>query len=158
MKKFQLAIIACFSVCIANAQQGSVSAGGEAVSGANGTVSYSIGQVAYSYAGDGSHSVSEGVQQPYEISVVTSNNEISGTISYNVYPNPTVSGVNLAVSENTGDMNVQLFDTQGKLIAEQKINSSVTSIPMEKLATGTYLLSVSTNKKINRTFRIVKNK
>ena len=50
------------------AQQGAVSAGGEAT-GAGGSVSYSIGQIDYITKSSSGHFILEGQQQPYEISI-----------------------------------------------------------------------------------------
>lgn len=150
-------MLACFAVSVTSAQESSVSAGGDAT-GSGGSASYSIGQVAYISANDGSFSSSEGVQQPYEVSIVTAVNEMASTVSYTVFPNPTVSGVNLSLSENNGNLNVQLFNIEGKMISEEKINGLNTNVQMEALASGTYLLNVTDNKKVVKTFRVIKNK
>jgi hypothetical protein len=157
MKKISFFIL--LSVCAyrANAQQGSVSTGGDAT-GAGGSASFSIGQISYLAAGDASYSVSEGVQQPYEISVLTSVNEAGNDIRFNVYPNPTVTGVNITVSENTEALSVQLFDAAGKMLAQQNILSSTTNVSMDQLPAGSYLLTVTGKGKTSRTFRIIKNK
>ena len=52
-------------------QQAVVTAGAEAT-GTGGTVSYSVGQVVYQTHAGTNGSVAEGVQQPYEISVLSS--------------------------------------------------------------------------------------
>ena len=86
-KLFLIAGLVFFSVS-SQAQEAIPTAGGEAT-GSGGTVSYTVGQVNYQTASGTNGSISEGVQQPFEISV-TSTNDISG-VSLNVkaYPNPT---------------------------------------------------------------------
>jgi len=157
MKKISLLLLVCGISIAAKAQQNSVSAGGDAT-GSGGSVSYSIGQVSYIAAFDGVYSVSEGVQQPYEISVLTSLEDATTDISFNIYPNPTVSGVNITASENTGAMSFQLFDVNGKLIVQEQINSLNTTVNMDKLASGAYFLHVLTENKTYKTFKIIKNK
>ena len=54
------------------AQEAVLASGGD-TSGSGGSISYSVGQVVYTTnTGTSGYSVAEGVQQPYEISVVTS--------------------------------------------------------------------------------------
>ena len=52
---------------LSQAQQSPVSAGGD-TKGTNGTVSYSIGQLVDDTYSDGNNTVTQGVQQPYEVS------------------------------------------------------------------------------------------
>ncbi len=52
-----------------HAQESTTASGGEA-SGDGGTVSYSVGQVVYGTHSGTTGSVSEGIQQAYEISVI----------------------------------------------------------------------------------------
>ena len=52
------------------AQQAIVPIGGDAI-GASGQISYSIGQIAYTTYEGSTGSVSQGVQQPFEISFIT---------------------------------------------------------------------------------------
>jgi hypothetical protein len=59
-----------FSLSTVSAQE-SINATDGDVSGSGGSVSYSVGQVVYTTHTGTSGSVAEGVQQPYEISVVT---------------------------------------------------------------------------------------
>ena len=58
-----------FCLGTAVAQNAVVPVGGTA-SGNGGTVTYTVGQIAVQTNSDGTASISEGVQQPYEISVV----------------------------------------------------------------------------------------
>ena len=58
----------------AYAQQGIPSSGGNAAS-AGGSVSFSIGQVFFHAQNAANGSIVQGVQQPYEISVVTENKD-----------------------------------------------------------------------------------
>jgi hypothetical protein len=83
-----------------NAQQAISSAGGEA-SGTGGTVSFTIGQTDYISLNSNSGMISQGIQQPFEIMVVTgigSDKEI--TLECTIYyPNPATDfsgGENLA--------------------------------------------------------------
>lgn len=67
MKKYFLTTTILFSSFVIYAQQGFVSVGGD-TKNANGSVSFSVGQLDYNYFTNASNLVIEGLQQPYEIS------------------------------------------------------------------------------------------
>ena len=66
-------IVIFFLLCIptiGHAQQTTISSGGDAA-GIGGKVTYSVGQVAWNILTGTNGSVIQGVQQPYEISVIS---------------------------------------------------------------------------------------
>lgn len=71
-KRLKLSAVLLLGLGLTGLQaQTSVNATDGDVSGSGGSVSYSVGQVVYTTHTGTSGSVAEGVQQPYEISVVT---------------------------------------------------------------------------------------
>jgi hypothetical protein len=160
MQQKQIKLTAAFMLCIGvgmvQAQEAVLTTGGDAV-GTGGSVSYSIGQVSYTSAFSTGNSVSEGVQQPYEISTVTAITESGINLEMLVYPNPTVSGVKLSVPQNSENLSCQLVDISGKLILQQNITAGNTNLVMDKLSNGTYLLNVYQNQSVVKTFRVIKN-
>ena len=138
-------------------QRATVASGGVAT-GAGGTVSYSVGQVAYKTQTGTNGVVTQGVQQPFEI--VTLSGEEFTTISLEaaVYPNPTVSIVNLNIKNYPiENLSYQLFDIRGRLINDNKIFNQETVIDLERFPIATYLLKVTSNNKELKTFKIIKN-
>lgn len=86
-----------FGLMGADAQQAVTGAGGEA-SGAGGTSSYSVGQVVYTTNTGTNGTVAQGVQQPYEISVVASVQEVQNiSLEAVVYPNPAQNELRLII-------------------------------------------------------------
>lgn len=157
MKKTTITISSLLFCTIALAQQGTVAAGGDAA-GSGGSASYSIGQIDYVSATDGSFSVNEGLQQPYEISIVTGISEANVQLSFAVYPNPTANSVVLDIKDlDVTNLTYALFDVQGKMIKSSRISSKQTTIPMEELSKASYFLKVTDNNKEIKTFKIVKN-
>ena len=160
MQLKQLKLTAAFMLCIAvgvvQAQDAVLTTGGNSV-GTGGSVSYSIGQVSYTSVSAAGNSISQGVQQPYEISTVTSVSSESVNLEMLVYPNPTVSGVKLSVPQNSENLSCQLTDISGKLILQQNITADNTNLAMDELPKGTYLLNVYRNQSIVKTFRVIKN-
>ncbi|PHR71933.1 MAG: hypothetical protein COA67_05610 [Lutibacter sp.] len=138
-----------------HAQESPIATGGEAT-GTGGTASYSVGQVVYTTATGTNGSVAQGVQQPYEISTTLGINETSINLEMSVYPNPTTDYLTLKV-EKTGGLTFQLYDLQGKVITNKKVNSATTTVAMENLPTATYFLNVVKNNQIIKTFKIIKN-
>ena len=135
------------------AQTGSVSAGGQ-VSGAQGTVSYSIGQANFITATATEGTINQGLQQPYEIYALFGVDE---TIS--IFPNPTIAGyVTLKiVSDESMDFSYELFDMQGKQLVTRKVEAKETTIPMSEFAIGTYFIRVLHDEQARKNFKIIKN-
>lgn len=156
-KKFTLLILlAGFSTPVLMAQQGTTSSGGDA-SGSGGTASYSTGIVAYTTITGAGGTATQGIQQPYEIFVLGKDNFEKITLSVIVYPNPTVSTINLRLeSLNVADPRFELYDLNGKLLKEQKITVVETPIAMAYLPAATYILKVYTGSKELKTFKILK--
>jgi hypothetical protein len=133
-----------------------LSSGGNA-SGTNGNVSYSIGQVVYTTNTGTTGSVSQGVQQPFEIQTVLGNENFNINLQMTVYPNPTVNNLSLEVKNyNYENIHYQLFDLKGKLISNDKIVSETTTISMEQYPSSVYLLKVVDNNNEIKTFKIIK--
>jgi hypothetical protein len=139
------------------AQESPTAAGGEAT-GTGGSSSYSVGQVVYTTATGTNGSVAQGVQQPFEISVTTGINETTINLEMSVYPNPTTNYLSLKVeSEKLESLTYQLIDLQGKVIASEKVMDSKTTINMETLPKAVYLLNVTKNNQLVKTFKVIKN-
>jgi hypothetical protein len=145
------------------AQQTTTTTGGNAT-GSGGSASYSVGQVVYTtnYATGGT--VSQGLQQPYEIFVVSGIEEIGIDLSYTAYPNPTTTNVVLKIdalssveTQDFASLQYILSDMNGKRISQQTISDKRTIIPMEQLPAGTYFVSIVIHQSNQlKTFKIIK--
>ncbi len=140
------------------AQETIPATGGDA-SGSGGSASYTIGQIGFQTHTGTNGSVAEGVQQPYEISVITGLEEAQNiNLSVSAYPNPTTDHLTLTVEGyEISDLRFQLYDIQGKLLQNEKITDSKMSINMNKFAPAVYFIKVSDNKKQIKKFKIIKN-
>jgi len=139
--------------------QESVNATGGDASGSGGSASYSVGQVVYTTNVGTNGSVSQGVQQPYEISVVTAIEEAKGiNLTVTAYPNPTTDYLTLSIDEfEISNLSYQLHDMNGKLLQNEKITGNQTSIVMSNLVPATYFVKVIQWNKEVKTFKIIKN-
>ena len=152
-------IMLVYFLCSADlyAQESTNTAGGNA-NGLGGTVSYSIGQVAFSTISNNNVSLSQGVQQAYEIYNIGIN-ETSTNITLGIFPNPTSDFVILEVGcFSNQKLTYQLLDANNREVNRNQISSYQTLIPMENHKNGTYFLNVSNEfKKPLQTFKIIKS-
>ena len=144
-KKLKLSAVLLFGLGLTGLQaQESVNGTGGNASGSGGSASYSLGQVVYTTNTGINGSVVEGVQQPYEISVMTAIEEAKDiNLSVSVYPNPTTDYLTLEVKEfDFSNLHFQLYDMNGKLLQGEKITGNQTNIVMSNLVPATYFVKV----------------
>ncbi len=161
MKKALIALIAfcIFGFGTTIRAQNAIPASGGNASGGGGTVSYSIGQVVYTTnTSIPSGSVSQGVQQPFEISVITEIEQAEYiTLVCSVYPNPASDFLTLKVDiYDNNSLSYKLFDANGKLLESKKVFDYETIISMANRLPNLYFLKVIDNQKEIKTFKIIK--
>jgi len=142
---------------LAQAQESANASGGDAT-GSGGTVAYSVGQVVYNTNTDASGTVSQGVQQAYEIFTVGIQ-ETELNISLSVFPNPTADNLTLQIGNyNNEQFSYQLFDMQGKLLNNGLVNTQQTQINTSTLPPATYFINlVNQENEPVQSFKIIKN-
>ena len=140
------------------AQEALPATGGDAT-GSGGSVSYTIGQVFYITNTGTGGTITQGVQQPYEISTIGIEEPEEISLAYNckVYPNPTPDIIVLSVEDYAlENLSLLLYDMQGKTLQNRKVSGTETNISMADYAASTYFLKVIDNSKEIKTFKIVK--
>tara|TARA_B110000285_G_scaffold215240_1_gene261411 strand:- start:296 stop:778 length:483 start_codon:yes stop_codon:yes gene_type:complete len=138
------------------AQESSNASGGDA-SGSGGTVAYSIGQTVYTYESGTNGNTNPGVQQPYEIYSVGTDEELS-TISLITYPNPTSDYLILEFADYSNEkIDYQLIDLNGKVILNNSINNAQTTVDLNAYSKGIYFIKVIKESEEIKTFKIIKN-
>ena len=151
-------VLFSFNIFLLKGQETTATSGGN-VTGTGGSVSYTIGQVVFSTVSGTNGSIVQGVQQAYEIAVLTAVvNTEDITLNCIVYPNPTRNTIKLSIeSPDIENMSYRLFDIHGLLIQDMKVEGEETEISMTNLAPSIYFLRVIKNKKELKTFKIIKN-
>lgn len=126
--------------------------------GSGGTVSQSVGQLFYTIATGTGGSVNQGIQQPFEISVVTEIKEAAGiSLMMSAYPNPTTGLLKLRINDLRFDNLIyQLFDANGKLLETRTITGIETEIDLQYREPAVYFLKVIRRNEIFKTFKILK--
>lgn len=140
--------------------QEAISASGGNSTSSGGILSYTVGQVCYTTVSGSNGSVAQGVQQPFEVaSVSTAIDEVSGiSLNCTVFPNPVSENLTLSVENfNIQNLTYQLFDLEGKLLDNQPVVNTQTTVSMETYANGVYFLKVTQNGSEIKTFKILKN-
>lgn len=136
---------------------GILSAGGNAT-GTGGSASYSVGQLVYTTATGTTGSVAQGVQQPYEINVVSGIDDIYGIELFSAYPNPASTHLILKIENNElASFTYQLYNTAGSMMKNGKITAQETIISMASLLSATYYLRIYTGNKEVKVFKIIKH-
>jgi hypothetical protein len=139
--------------------QNTISASGGNASGSGGSVSYTIGQVVYNTYTGTNGSAAQGVQQPFEISVVTGIEEaLDISLEIMVYPNPATDFIKLKIKNyDVQNLRYMLYNINGSLLQDNKIVGNETNIVMSNYMSATYFLKVTDNNKVIKTFKIIKN-
>ena len=152
-----------FPVCliltnfVLNAQE-NISSIGLSFSGNGGAISYSVGQVTCDFNSGNNGTVSQGVQQPYEIYSTAGSNISNIILELKAYPNPTKDQLFLSYSDfQNENLSYHLYNNQGKLIRIKNCENNQTLISLKDYPSNTYILSVIKEKTIIKTFRIIKN-
>ena len=136
-----------------NAQTAVVTTGGEA-----GTMSFTVGQIAVEPSASDKGSLTPGVQQAYEITIVESG--VAGrqvTLEAAVYPNPTADWLTLTVADtDVANLRYTLLDANIRALATSEISDVQTQIDMAALVPAVYFLRIDDGNVMVRTFKIVK--
>jgi len=157
MKKNYLFLLGLTIPLFTNGQEALSSSGGNA-KGSGGSVSYTVGQVAYSSNTGNSGTITQGVQQPFEILVITGIDEAKGiSIECSVFPNPTSDFVKLKVeSYKIENLSFQLYDINGNILQNKILEGNEIQIFMSNLVPATYFLKVKDQNQEIKTFKIIK--
>jgi hypothetical protein len=151
------AFLFSLGLLVMQAQEVVNSASGNA-EGIDGTVSYSVGQVVYLTKSGTEGTITEGIQQPYEILIPIGIDDDKGiSLECTLYPNPANWYVNLKIeNHDVIKLSYQLYNMQGILMQNMKIGSKETLIPMDGLEKATYFLVITENEKVLKTFHVIK--
>ena len=156
MKKSQLTLIFLISLQLSYAQEIVPSTGGNAT-GTGGTSSFTVGQVFYTSNASSTGSVSQGVQQAFEIQTLSNPGLLTVQLTAVTYPNPTTDYVVLKITDTAlENLQYTLFDVNGKTIVSKKITTSITEITMKNYSIGMYLLKLTKKNQPLKTFKIIK--
>lgn len=137
-----------------------INASGSDSTGSSGSVTYSIGQVFYTYIGESVYNITQGIQQEeLSVNLDATENSVEPKIEIFIFPNPTTDFVNVNMEGfeyQNGLRSYQLYDYQGRLLKQNTINQNETQINLNDLSASIYILQVYVDNKVLKTFKILK--
>ena len=118
-----------------------------------GSISFTVGQTMTNHIEDFPLTINEGVQQPYEYYSL----EIDqlNTFFFEYFPNPTQGILNLKGDQISGST-LHLFDLNGRLVREDKLQETTHTLDLTNLPPGVYTLEISTSQYKNA-IKIIKH-
>lgn len=122
------------------AQETVLSSGGDGT-GSGGSISYSIGQIAYLSAEDPPYSLTEGVQQVFDTS--TGIEELEASVK--IFPNPVQDFLQIRLQDLQGgneSYRYVLYDMHGKILQAARLLLPRHSLDIAELSQGMYHLSI----------------
>jgi hypothetical protein len=156
MKKIILVACLLLSTQLIYAQENIPASGGNAT-GSGGSSSYSVGQLVYTTNTDTGGTVSQGVQQSFELFTLSNPELTTVNLTAVTYPNPTSDYVVLKITDSTLDnLSYKLIDVNGKAISNGIVTNGDTQINMQQLEMGMYILKVKQNNQELKIFKIIK--
>jgi hypothetical protein len=145
-------LVACASL---QAQQAIVTSG-NSTSNSVGSMSYTVGQVFYLAPSSTQSSIVQGLQQAFEISVASLDEETEN-VSILVYPNPAINDLVLEIDQaNLATVTCQLYDINGKIMRTVDYVYTPTIINMTAFAPGIYFLKINQDSKVLKIYKIIK--
>lgn len=147
-----------FCDSILYAQDGVHSAGAQ-IAGSGGSVAYSVGQIICTTITGTQASVAHGVQQPFEISVITDAEDyLHPELILSIHPNPFSETLVLQTDAAPGKKYMaRLCDFNGRLLFEAEINQTETILHLSTLAPAIYFLHIYASDQSLKSFKIIKN-
>jgi len=158
MRKLVSVLCLLVWICSGIVAQSHLVASGGNVTGSTGSVSYTAGQIDFITQIAPNAILTEGVQQPFVITVVSGIKEAVIQLEAVVFPNPATDYVELKVLQHfDATLNYQLIDLQGRVLAKDRIHGETTKIEMANLSNGIYYLKVGHDHDLAKTFQILIN-
>ena len=138
------------------AQQAVLPMGGEAT-GSGGTMSHSVGLVAYTTNSYTAGTLTQGVQQPYEVIATALVEGPDGQLMATAFPNPASSLINIHLQSMVDNGNYRLLDGLGQLILQGRIGGTDDTIDMALLPGASYTLLLFSSATPIGSFTVIKH-
>ena len=131
---------------------------GKNVSQNNTSVSYSIGELYYNTTLNSNSVITQGIQQPYEIYLISGIGNEKDVMLITAFPNPTTTTLKLLIQDIKLDgLNYKLYDLLGKEILSGDIQKNQTELDLNNLMPAVYFIKVFRYNSTIKYFKIIKN-
>lgn len=161
MKKIILSGLVLVVAAFANAQSISpqvIASAGTHYVGSNAQLSWTIGEPVITTVSNGSNIITQGFHQTL-LNVTSVEEQTVAGVNVAVFPNPTSDVLNINLTNNLKDLQMELFDMGGKLLQARKIGATEgnVQIAMTEYARANYLLRLySADGSVNYTYKVQK--
>jgi hypothetical protein len=119
-------------------------------------LSTSIGQVFYSENVANNISEIQGVQHALRFETLSIDTATKENLSISIYPNPATTHFKLRFSKWTENLSYAVSDINGKRLNGGKILSNDAAMPVQNLASGIYLVSITSPEGLIKTIKLIK--
>jgi len=131
-----------------------VSTQGESYTNVNGSIDFTIGEVVINTVSDGTNDLTQGFHQTNWNFLGVDDHEQS--LDATVFPNPMGSELHIQTASYE-NLTYVLYDAAGRIVAEEKLGSTETSIDVSAYAPSSYSLVLrNENQEKVKTFKLVK--
>ncbi len=161
MKKIIFTLLPLAGAALVNAQSISpqvIASAGTHFTGSNAQLSWTIGEPVITTVSNGSNIITQGFHQTLLNITAVEEQSIPG-MNVSVFPNPTADKVNINLTNNLKDLNMDLYDMEGKLLQSRKIGAAEGNVQFSMLeyARANYLLRIySADGSVNYTYKVQK--
>jgi len=132
-----------------------ISSSGDSFSNATYQLDWSVGECITATHSAGAYVITQGFHQ--NTYIITAVEDLRVEIEMSVYPNPTSDLISLKVeSSKVESMQYTITDLSGKVLQTVKMQSNIEQINFSSYANGTYLITVSENNQLIKSFQIIK--
>lgn len=133
---------------------------GETISGANGSLSFTVGEPVVGNITNGS-ALGQGFWLGAIEGIVLGADDFSLASTMTVYPNPVAEQLSITFNGILGEkFDFVLYDVSGRQILQKQVSSNISTeqIDLSELSNGTYLIKViRLEDDQSKTFKIIKN-
>ncbi len=159
MRKLIFMVVALAMTHLAISQTASpelASSAGDSFSNATYQLDWSVGECITATHSAGDYVITQGFHQ--NTYVITSVEDLRADIEMTVYPNPTSDFISLKIeSSKVESMQYTITDLSGKVLANGEILSTLQTLNFTNYSAGTYLISITQNNQLIKSFQIIKN-
>lgn len=154
MKKPGILLFFLFATFVVFAQE-VISTQGDSYVNANGSIDFTVGEVVIDTGTDGNNDLTQGFHQPV-LSSVGLEDHMPG-YEATIFPNPTDHVLYIRTTLYQG-VSYQLYDAQGKILQQQALSSTESSLEVSQLPVGHYfLVLIDKDQNKLKTFNLLKN-
>ena len=137
-------IVMCIGMPLIHSQSLSpqvIASSGYSFTSASARLEFTVGEVATSTLTAGTNTLTQGFHQP-EIQIFAVENYNTDYV-FTLYPNPTEQFVTV-VSTKEEDMQVHLYDLNGKALLVSSVFQQKITVDMQTLSAGSYIMRITT--------------